>query len=299
MPDLDDAVTDNPRADVSGAAVARAVNAHNNAAYQELRFERWTQVRDSAWDLLQQHLPEGGSVLLVGAGNCDDLPLRRLAAVAGRVDLVDFDPGASARAISRVPDEHVDRVQAIELDVTGGGVDELLRALRDDEPLPWMLDLPRGPMGDGPYDLVVGDMLYTQLMHPSLLALGIPLDRHPALMLTYDPQLVTALVQRLQASATPAGTVVHVHDVACWTDTHPQPLTVEQVLDRPEAGWARLERHDQCDPQLVLEQLRTVWSQTAWWHWPFEPAKDFVVRATVTRGSAPFPDAAPGDDDLG
>jgi hypothetical protein len=268
---------------VADEHIARDANARNNAMYQGLRLERWRDVRDELWTLVDPVLQAGARVALVGAGSCDDVPLARIAARAATVDLLDFDPTSTARAVDRLDAGALARVRAREQDVTGGCADLVLAAVRDEAALPDALPLPYGPLDEGPYDLVIGDMLYTQLLHAGLLALDVHGLRQQRLMHRYDPPLANALVQRIQASLAPGGHAIHVHDVACWTDRHPQPVTIERALERPEASFELLRRHDGCDPHLVLERLGARIVRTHWWRWPFEPKKTFLVRASVAR----------------
>jgi hypothetical protein len=268
---------------VADQQIARDANARNNAMHQELRLERWRGVRDAVWELVDTVLAAGARVALVGAGSCDDVPLARIATRATAIDLLDFDPTSTARAVARLGVGPRARVRARELDVTGGSADLVLAAVRDDAPLPDALPLPYGPFDDAPYDLIIGDMLYTQLLHAGLLALDVHGERQQRLMQRYDPHLTNALVQRIQSSLAPGGHAIHVHDVACWTDRHPQPVTLDQALERPDGRFELLRRHDACDPHLVLERLGARIVRTQWWRWPFEPKKEFLVRATVTR----------------
>lgn len=264
-------------------AIALDANARNNAAHQDLRLERWAQVRDNLWRLVDPVLPEGGRVALVGAGSADDLPLVRIVERAGSVDIIDFDTSSTSRALARLTADQRDRVTVIEHDVTGGSADIVLRAVRDDDPLPDALPLPWDALGSGDYDLVVGDMLYTQLLHAGLIALGVFGDRQHEIMRRYDPHLTNALVHRIQASLVPGGHAVHVHDVACWAKDHEQPVTLAEVLEDPFWGFSRLARHDNCDPHLALGRMGADIRDSAWWEWPFEPNKRFLVRATVAR----------------
>lgn len=264
-------------------AIARGANSANNAMYQELRLERWTDVRDQLWRLVDPLLGPGARVALVGGGSCDDVPLLRILERAAAVDLLDFDPAATQRALRRVPDDARARVRVEQVDVTAGCADQVLRAVRDDTALPEALPLPYGPLGSGDYDLVVGDMLYTQLLHAGLIALGVFGERQHELMRRYDPHFTNSLVQRIQASLRPGGHAIHVHDLACWADGHEQPVTIEEVLEDPFWTWTQLLRHDNCDPHLALGRLGADIVDSAWWRWPFEPSKTFLVRATVAR----------------
>ena len=264
-------------------AIARSANATNNAMHQDRRLERWESVRDELWGLVDQRLADGARVALVGGGSCDDVPLVRILERAAHLDLIDFDTSSTARALGRVSDEARERITVIEHDVTGGSADQVLRAIRDDEPLPDSLPLPYDALGSGGYDLVIGDMLYTQLLHAGLIALEVFGERQHELMRRYDPPLVNALVQRIQASLAPGGHAIHVHDVACWSTGHDQPMELEEALEDPFWNWTKQRRHDDCDPHLVLGRIGADVTESAWWGWPFEPNKRFLVRATVAR----------------
>jgi hypothetical protein len=271
--------------DGPGDSIARDSNAANNAMHQDLRLERWTQARDALWSVIDPLLAAGARVALVGGGSCDDVPLARIAARAGSITLVDLDPLAASRGVRRLGAgaEAAATVDVHLEDVTDGCADAILQAVRDERPLPEGLPLPYGPIAGGGFDLVVGDMLYTQLLHAGLVALGIHGPRQLELMRRYDPPLATSLVQRIQGSLARGGHAIHVHDVACWAAGHDQPLTLDAALADPDRAWRRLRRHDACDPHLVLERLDAAIAGHAWWRWPFEPNKQFLVRASVAR----------------
>lgn len=265
---------------------ARAANARNNAMYQSLRLDRWRDVRGAVWDVLDPLLASDARVLVVGAGNGDDLPLTRMAGRVAHIDLADIDADATRRARERLAPADRARVHALELDVTDGAVDRILRGAVGSWWRQPRIDPPTGPIGAGSYDLVLGDMLYTQLLHPALIARGMTRAQQTKFMRRYDDVLRDALLQRLHASAHDDGVVVHIHDVACWARDHAQPLTVAAALENPEAALARLRRHDRCDPHVGLERLGITSTATAWWHWPFEPATSFLVRASIAPARA-------------
>jgi hypothetical protein len=261
---------------------SRAANARNNAQYQRLRLQRWADVRDQLWTVLEPLVHLGARVAIVGGGSCDDVPIRRVVGAGARVDLVDLDPAAAARGRRRVSWHARRAVRTIALDVTDGCADDVIHAVREQRPAPRIVP-PTGPLGAGGYDLVVGDMLYTQLLHAGLISLGVFGDRQQELMRRYDPPLTRALVHRVQASLAPGGHAVHIHDLACWSTAHTQPMSLTRALRDPESSWRALARHDACDPALVLDALRIPVRATAWWEWPFEPNKQFLVRAVVAR----------------
>lgn len=266
---------------------AHSANVANNARFQELRLERWTATRDAMWQLIEPHLPEGARVLVVGAGNADDLPLHRMAGRAAEVTLVDIDVDAAERARTRIPGAVRSRITVREHDVTGGVANDLVADIARGVEPPRVVHPPTDAIAGGAFDLVLGDMLYTQLLQPALVQLGLPGAEQVAHMRAYDRQLTEALVQRLQRSAAPHGRVVHVHDVACWSSAHAQPMELADALVDPERHWARMRRHDACDPQLTLERLQVLTVDRAWWEWAFEPNKRFIARGTVAVAGLP------------
>src|SRR3954464_4226055 len=95
-----------------GGPASRA-NAGRNAKGGEARLERWAPARNALWSLLDRYVADGARVAVAGAGNCHDLPLRRLAERAARVDLLDLDPRAARRARSRLLPELRRRVRVV------------------------------------------------------------------------------------------------------------------------------------------------------------------------------------------
>ena len=133
-------------------------------------------------------MPAGASVAVCGAGNCDDLPLRRLAAHAGRLDLLDLDPAVLPRRRApacRACDRG--RVRVLEVDASEGLADRIVAAAARGEPVlpPPAADLQRvaaAPLGEPPYDVVVGDLLYSQLLFPGLRDLELGGERIDAVL---------------------------------------------------------------------------------------------------------------------
>jgi len=112
--------------------------------------------------LLAQHVKADARVAIVGAGNGDDLPLRRLARRAARVDLIDLDAAALRRARRRVRFAH--HVHTVREDVTAGAVDAILAEvsflqLYESQSLAWEVQAyleERGYRLFGLYDLTHG-----------------------------------------------------------------------------------------------------------------------------------------------
>ncbi len=306
-------------------APARVANASRNAGAELDRHRRWGPVRDALWDFLAPCLAEGDRVAIVGAGNGDDLPLRRIARRAGEVVLVDIDPRAAQGARRRLPRAARRKVSMAGHDVTGGDADRAaLAALRDEEdaaagrvakkvapdgaanpgsrgyrgergrpgsgrnPPPGCP--PSIPLPGAPYDLVVGDLLYSQLLYPALLDLGIDPDRRAATLAHQGPALTRAVVARLHASAP---SVVHLHDPLAWWAGHEQPVALGEILslaasDGPDAAIALaaggLGPHES-DPRTALAELGLSPAATALWRWPFAAGVDYLVSATLAPSS--------------
>ena len=270
----------------SSTPVVFAANARRNGRAAPDRPSRWRRARAELWAVLDPIVPAGARVAIAGAGNGDDLPLTRLASRASEVHLVDLDVMAARRAIARERRSLRSRITAIEEDVTAGAAERVASAViagagvRD-------AAVPREPIGTGGYDVVVGDLLYTQLLFPALLDAEVdPERRTPALRL-HGQRLTDGVVARLHASTT-GGHVVHVNDVAGWWPGHPQPLTPEQML-APEPGPAallhRLGRPAGCDVPGSVRATGDVVASQRWWAWPFNDDTTYLVHAIVARAA--------------
>ena len=254
-----------------------AANAANNARGDGARRRRWKPARAAAWALLDSQVARGARVAIAGAGNGDDLPLRRLARRAGRLDLIDVDARALAGARRRAVTAH-----ALVEDLTGGAADAVLTGTTE------TVAVPATPIGDGPYDVVVCDLVLTQLLYPALKAKGTLTGAEIDKVLVRDGQRLTdGVVARLHAAA-PDGTVVILHDLLGWWDGHRQPFTLEDLLAAPAVAAAlSLARRGSlpygCDPWLATERAGAQVTHTVLWRWPFAPGADYLVAGLVTR----------------
>jgi hypothetical protein len=209
-------------------APATIANTARNARAEIDRHARWAPARDAFWQLVRRHLNDGARVAVLGAGNCDDLPLGRIASRSSEVTLIDLDARADTPARRRQPRRLRQRIRVIELDVTDGAADAIATAAADATALVSPV-IPESALPGSPYDLVIGDLLYSQALYPALFDLCIPAARTAAFLARYAPVLTRSIVARLQTSA-PNGTVLHVHDPLAWWRGHAQPVALDQIL---------------------------------------------------------------------
>jgi hypothetical protein len=279
---------------ISARGPASLANTRRNARATAARLERWAPARDALWGVLDAYVAADARVAVVGAGNGHDVPLARLAARAGRVDLIDLDARAGRGARARLPGDLRERVGVVRQDVTAGTADKLVRAAVGGE-LPAPLEAPPEPVGSGGYDVVVGDLLYSQLLYPALRDSALLPERTGVVLARIDRPLVTSVVRRLHASA-PGGTVVHVHDPLGWWAGHPQRVTLEEILtaaasdtDAALALVARGHGPSACDPRAIAIELGCDPIETAFWRWPFQEGVDYLACATVIGpGASPL-----------
>jgi SAM-dependent methyltransferase len=286
-------------------APSRMANASRNAQAGIDRRRRWAPVRDALWDLLAPWLDEGARVAVVGAGNGDDLPLRRIASRAGEVVLIDIDPRAAQAARRRLGWAERRKATVVGHDVTAGAADQIaLAALQGDEPrsrtegplargtllhrpVPGAIpNPPEDPLPGAPYDLVIGDLLYSQLLYPALLDLGVDADRRAAVLARHGRYLTRALVARLHGSAP---RVLHLHDPLAWWDGHEQPVSLDEILTiatttGPDAALSLaaggVGPHES-DPRAALADLGLSPDEIALWRWPFAAGIDYLTCATL------------------
>jgi hypothetical protein len=269
-------------------APATIANTARNARAETDRRARWAPARDALWHLLRRHLDHGARVAVLGAGNCDDVPLDRIVERSREVTLIDLDKYAVKAARRRELRRLRARIEVIEHDVTNGAADAIATgATSTTVPVaPVNCD---SPLPGSPYDVVIGDLLYSQTLYPALVDLDIPVVRTAALLAHFAPILTRSIVARLQISA-PSGLVAHIHDPLAWWPGHPQPVTLKQILAiaelNPEAAVRLAGRGrgpDHSDPRSALTQFGIPIHETALWRWPFAAHVDYLACATLSR----------------
>lgn len=276
-------------------------NKRRNAQASAARLWRWRSARHAARTILDRHVQPGARVAIVGAGNGHDLPLGRIARRAAHVDLIDLDPIAARRARRRLGFSPA-RARVLGEDVTAGAANQIVRsALTSGQARVSVPDA--DPIGAGPYDIVIGDLLYTQLLYPALADCGLDGPAIDAILLRDGQRLTDAVVARLHASA-PDGLVAHFHDVVGWWPGHKQPFTINEALNLadhdPDAALHVVldgTTPHGCDPRRASLALGATVVDTSFWRWPFRRHVDYLVCASVMLSPRPGREAAPAPDE--
>ena len=267
-------------------APVRSANAARNLQASRARARRWAPARDELWRLVDPLIGPSTRVAVIGAGNGDDLPLARLAARAAQVTLIDIDRRAPRRARRRLASTLRRRVSIVEHDVTAGAADAVIRAAVGGQVADPVL-MTEAPLPGAPYDLVIGDLLYSQLLYPALLDLGVPDPFRRSVLDRCGPVLVRGVVARLHASA-PYGRVAHLHDPLGWWPGHEQPGALSEILGaahrdvgRALGLIARGRGPRDADPRGAVRHFAIPVRATELWGWPFADDTDYLVCATV------------------
>jgi hypothetical protein len=268
-------------------APATLANTARNARADVARHARWAPARDALWRLIDPHLENRARIAIVGAGNGDTVPLARIADRSRELALIDLDRHA-IRAARRRQSRHLrHRITVTEHDITNGAADAIATAAANVE-VPVLPVLLEAPLPGAPYDLVIGDLLYSQLLYPALVDLNVPTARTTAFLDRYAPILTRAVVARLHVSA-PYRRVLHIHDPIAWWPGHPQPITLKQILTTAErdpqdalmvAAQGTGPHHS--DPRKALHAFAIPIRNTAVWRWPFAPHVEYLACATLT-----------------
>lgn len=274
-------------------APATVANVTRNARAERDRWTRWQPTRRALWELLDRHLAPGAAVAVVGAGNGDDVPLRELAARARQVDLIDVDAHAGAGARRRALLGTRRRIDVVAHDITGGAADRIARRAAggdcaDEQSIRFQAWPARR------YDLVIGDLLYSQLLHPALVDLGFDARTMCSLARRHGPALTGAVVRRLHEAVAPDGLVVHLHDPLAWWPGHTQPHTLPEILHATRADPAAARRMIAAgsgprasDPHPHISATGCPIVDEQLWPWPFATGVDYLVHASVAVSARP------------
>jgi hypothetical protein len=181
-------------------APASKANIARNARAEVGRHARWAPMREAVWELVEPLLGHGARVAIVGAGNGDTVPIERIAAAAGELALIDLDGPAIRNGRRRQSRRLRRRIHVVEHDVTCGAADAIAAAAANGE-VPNGPTILQSPLPGAPYDLVIGDLFYSQLLYPALVDLEVPVARMAAFLERYGPMLTRSVVSRLHVSA--------------------------------------------------------------------------------------------------
>jgi hypothetical protein len=270
----------------SWSAPVRSANTGRNLLADATRLQRWATARDELWRLIEPLIDTSARVAVIGAGNGHDLPLGRLAAQGAEVTLIDIDRVALRRAGRRLSTPLRRKTHVVEHDVTAGAADQVIRDVVRGR-VPEAVVVPEAPLPGAPYDLVIGDLFYSQLLYPAMLDLAVPDRRRRSVCDRYGPVLTRAVVARMHASA-PSGRVVHLHDPLGWWPGHAQPIALANILETAEQDSGRAMRliaqgggPRDTDPRAALAHFNIPVFATALWDWPFDEHTNYLVCATL------------------
>ena len=219
----------------------------------------WTQFAEHRALLTGQAREAGGQRLLVlGAGNCNDLDLPALAQTFREIHLADLDQEALQRARDRQPPE-VQKALVLRAPVDLSGALPRLAEFRHERPTPAQIAALPGHVADevamelrGTYDTVMSTCLLSQIMHGTRRALG----EHPDLEL-----IATALalghLRAMVRLVRPGGTGIFVSDTST-SEMYP-PLEERCRKFSPLAVLGRLEETENLlsgtRPSMIFEAL--------------------------------------------
>jgi hypothetical protein len=236
--------------------------------------QRGNRVGRDLWDRYAQHRAHvtaailalappgdsGGRLCLLGAGNANDLDLTQLGGRFDEVHLVDIDPGALSRAISR-PDKEARAKLRCHAPVDLSGLFRQIDSGRARQASPEALvsagaaevlaQLP------GPFDVVVSGCVLSQMSWVMGQTANRDPDALPAPLATLEQALLTIHLRTLLGLVAPTGTALLVADLV---SSEAYPLDELE----PGADLAALVQHlseeriafTVCNPALIKQVLR-------------------------------------------
>ena len=154
-------------------------------------------------------------------------------------------------------------------------------------------EAPPTPIGAGGYDVVVGDLLYSQLLYPALRDTTLPRERIGVVLARIDRPLVASVVRRLHASARRAGSRARARSARLVGRSRAAGVA------RRDPGGSRERRGcgarlvarghgpSACDPRAIALEAGVPMLETVFWRWPFQRGVDYLASATVTLPGAP------------
>jgi hypothetical protein len=224
---------------------------------------------------------------VLGAGNCNDIDLPRLAEAFGEIHLVDMDGTALARAVARQPDDVRPRLHRHAVDLSGLPARRLGRWRRV-PPAATEIEAAAGAALDsiltklgGPFDVVASTCVLTQMAFALREALG---ERHPALEAARFALMRTHLSTLVGLTA-PGGVALFASDVVSSTtyalDEAAGRAPTDLLRDVVASGAA----YFAANPELVAGLLAEVGTPELLepWLWTGPLARTYLVYALRVR----------------
>lgn len=269
--------------------------------------DRWSRHRDLVKKLVDQAAGgiRRGRCLVLGAGNCNDIPLDHLTDTFVEVVLFDLDASAMTAGTARLSPQQRTRCRLLAGDLTGlhsSGVaealarrarhglwpelEQYLRTLRKK-----IQPLPPAELDSG-YDLVVSVCVATQLFVPFIRAVAAksPLqDRIHARAADISRTLSNRLGELMHRSVKPEGAVAFATDILEWNAARlglngVAPLAPDSEMVDPIAVDELLRTHSHLkNVGAVPDNLTTLFTpaHVVDWIWAFSDRKQYVVRGFV------------------
>ena len=257
---------------------AREANLARNRLARAGRAERWRPARDALWALLDRHVRPGASVAVVGAGQCAR-PSADAAARAcrdGRPDRPQRRPEPPRAACRAAGAARARAGAALRRDGRCRRPDRVRRPCVVASHVD--VAVPRKPVGRGRYDVVVGDLFYSQLLYPALLDAGLASHRIGC----RARRLRSAAVRRGRRAAARLGRARRPRPrpagLVGATTAHPPSL---EAFLADDAALAAEPGPRGCDIAGALQRCGQRVVDRALWRWPFADGVDYLVEAMV------------------
>lgn len=167
---------------------------------------------------LEHHPLDPHRVLIVGAGNGNDVDIAYLEQTFSEIVLLDIDPSALKRFMQRVTKP--DRFKQVVLDITG--IEELLpnlKAMGEREIIDFLNTCrpePNWSHLSGPFDLILGCNYATQMLIPTFMLLnnsGGTSSTYRQCVLELHTRVLERIFEQIQALLQPKGLYIHSTDL--------------------------------------------------------------------------------------
>jgi hypothetical protein len=225
---------------------------------------------------------------LLGAGNCNDVDLPRLAETFDEIHLVDLDGPALARAVARQPEPVRPRLHRRVVDLSGLPTRRLGRWRRV-APGAGEIEAAAGAALDtiltkvgGPFDVVASTCVLTQMAFALRESLG---ERHPALE-TIRFALMRTHLSTLVGATAPGGVALFATDVVSSStyplaQSAPGRTTTDLLRDVVESGAG----YFAANPELVAGLMAEVGTPELVepWLWTGPLERTYLVYALRLR----------------